>query len=255
MDWNTKRKLVYAFAISALLITFFLYIFRDTLFPSPTCFDGKQNGYESGSDCGGTCSLRCSEEVIPFSVEWTRAIPTSSSTYDLVAMVSNKNIDNSSRALGYYFLVHNDSGDIVAEIIGTTTSPIDGEFPIIKQNIHLSEMPKEIVVKLTDGPHFTVAEKPTSPTLRVLNTRYEEGGIPRVYSTILNTKRLTLSNLPVNVVLYDGDNNAFAVGETVIPFLDKEESKDISFVWNRPFAQAPASIRIYPIFNPFSATQ
>ncbi len=255
MNWNTRRQIIYAVAVSVLAIASFLYIFRDTFFPTPTCFDKKQNGYESGIDCGGTCSLRCNDQVTPLSVKWSKSILSAPSTYDLVALVSNKNIDNASRALGYSFLIYNEKGSIIANVTGTTTAPVDGDFPIIKQSVRLPEAPKEVVLQLNDTSHFIVSEKPTSPTLITANTYFENGSIPRVYSTIINTKRVTISNLPVRAVLYDTNNNVFAVGETIIPFLDKEESKNISFTWDFPLTQAPVVINIYPIFDPFSAVQ
>lgn len=255
MDWSTQRKTLYAVILASVIIFSLIYLFRGILFPTPTCFDKKQNGYESGVDCGGTCSLRCSNEISPISVEWARAVIVSPSKYDLVAMLSNKNIDNSPRALEYSFVVYNSNGNIIKEIKGQTVAPVDGEFPIIKQSVVLSQEPKEVVVNLNSNPHYTVAEKSTSPTIRASVARYEAGSIPRVYSVISNTKRITISNLSVRAVLYDEDNNVFAVGETLIPFLDKEGSENITFTWDHPLAKAPTNIRIYPIFDPFSVTK
>lgn len=255
MNWYTRRKLFYLLGTTATIITLFLYFFRNILFPTPTCFDNKQNGYESGIDCGGTCSLRCSDEIIPLSIIWSRALQTGTTTYDFVTMISNKNIDNTSRVLGYSFTAYDETGNQLIVVNGTTTTPVDTDFPIIKQNITLPQKPKEIVVKLFDTPHFTVAEKPTSPTIRSINTRYESGDIPRVYTTIINTKRITISNLPVRVVLYDINDNAIASGETIINFLDKEGSQDITFTWNNPLSQSPSKIRIYPIFDAFLSAQ
>ena len=96
MNWYTRRRLLYALATVILLTAFVLYSFHDTIFPSPNCFDKKQNGYETGVDCGGLCSLMCKEDVSELSVLWARAIKTLPNTYDLVAMISNKNIDNAS---------------------------------------------------------------------------------------------------------------------------------------------------------------
>ncbi|MFA6608881.1 MAG: hypothetical protein WCT07_03160 [Candidatus Paceibacterota bacterium] len=255
MNWSTRRKLLYTFGIIASVITLFLYFFRATIFPTPTCFDNNQNGYESGVDCGGTCSLRCSEEIIPLSVMWSRALQTGTSTYDFVTMVSNKNINNTSKALGYTFTAYDENGNQIKIVEGTTTAPVNSDFPIIKQNINLSQKPKEIVVKLFDTSHFTVDEKPTSPTVRTMNIKYEAGNIPRVYATVVNTKRITISNLPVRVVVYDGNNNAFAAGETIINFLDKEGLQNIAFTWSQSFTQTPSKIRIYPIFDAFLSAQ
>src|SRR5574343_1212258 len=120
MDWQTRRKIIYFTATLFTIAAISIYVFREKIFPSPTCFDTKQNGYEVGIDCGGVCSLRCSSEVAPLEVLWTRALQTSSTTYDLVAMISNKNIDNASQKFSYIFTVYDNQGQVMEEISGST---------------------------------------------------------------------------------------------------------------------------------------
>lgn len=250
--WSTKRKVIYASAAVFFTVAALLYVFRDTFFPKPSCFDGRQNGYEAGVDCGGTCSLRCVEQVVPLSVLWSRALQTSSSTYDLVAMVSNRNLDNAPRNIAYIFTAYDDAGIAFYTQRSQSIVPIDGDFPIVIQNVALTKRPAEVHVELGQGvPHYKVLEKPSMPTLRISDTYYEPGSIPRVYSSITNTKRLPLSDLQVRVVLYDAEGNAYGTGETVIPRLGKEETKNIVFTWNRAFSEAPTKIRVYPILDPF----
>lgn len=251
-NWSIKRKLVYASAILLLIVLSLLYTFREVIFAKPTCFDGRQNGYESDVDCGGACSLRCTEEVLPLSVAWSSALPTASSTYDFVALVSNKNLDNAPKELEYIFTAYNAEGLGYFTAKGTTVVPIDGDFPIIVQKVPLTQAPAQITVQLKDNlPHYKTLEKPTEPTIRITGTRYEAGSIPRVYSTLTNTKRLVFSNLPVRVILYNANGNAYGVGETVLPTLNKEETKEIVFTWNRAFVEEPTKIRIFPILDPF----
>ena len=250
--WASKRKFIYAAGVIVALTLAGIYVFRDTLFPTPTCFDGKQNGFESGADCGGECSLRCSQEVLPLSVSFSRAVRTSSTTYDLIALVSNKNIDNAPREVAYAFIAYDAQGTEMARISGSTVAPIDGDFPIVEQNIALPYPPSNVsAVIASNVPHYKVLEKPSVPTLRVIGARYEGGSVPRVYATVINQKRILLRNLPVRVLLYDTNGNAYAAGETLIPELDKEASRDIVFTWNSAFPFAPTKIRIFPILDPF----
>jgi hypothetical protein len=246
---------MYALAVFIFCTALGVYVLRDILFPTPTCFDAKQNGYESGIDCGGVCSLRCEQEIIPLTVLWSRHLRVATGTYDLVAMVHNKNINNASKALGYTFSLYNKEGGLLGEYSGTTTAPVDGDFPIIIQSATPTGTPETIAVHLNDTEHYSVEEKPTLPTVRVGNEEYEPGSIPRVYAMVMNTKRVVILDLPVRVVLYDADDNAYAVAQTVIPRLDKEEIKDITFTWNAPLPYAPTKIRVYPIFNPFVTVQ
>lgn len=250
--WSTKRKLIYTSAIVFTIAIIVVYAFRDILFATPTCFDNRQNGYESGVDCGGTCSLRCADQVLPLSILWSRALPTSSSSYDFVALVSNKNLDNAPKEIEYVFRAYNKEGVEFFTTKGSTKVPIDGDFPIIVQKVSLKEAPAQVSVQLkNDVPHYRVLEKPATPTIRTSGTRYEGGSIPRVYSTITNTKRISFTNLPVRVILYDANNNVYGAGETVIPRLEKEGREEVVFTWDRAFTEEPTKIRIFPILDPF----
>lgn len=256
MDWQTRRRLLYALATLISMSALTLFLFKDVLFPPPTCFDGQKNGYESGLDCGGTCFLVCKNDVEPLTVPWARAIKVGEGTYDLVALISNKNINNASYATGYTFFVYNQQGDIIGKLMGTTTAPVDGDFPIIKQAVQIPQVPAQVTMILDDTEHYMVQEKPTSPTIRVANERYENiDNVSRVYATIINTKRVSMLNLPVRVILFDEKGNAYAVGETVIPLLDKEAVKEVTFVWNWTLPFSPTRIKVYPIFDPFVAQE
>jgi hypothetical protein len=255
MDWQTRRKFLYLLSFIVVLIATAVYFSRDILFPEPTCVDKKQNGFEVGVDCGGVCAVRCTSEIIPLSVAWARVIRTSTTTYDIVGMVSNKNINHAAHIASYVFTAYDDSGNAIQEIKGVTLTPVNGDFPIVRQNVSFKVSPKTVSLTLADGPHYNVNEKPTSPTVSVGNERYEYTLVPRVYATVQNRKRMTIRNLPIKVILFDQDNNAYAVGETVIPELGKEELKEVSFTWNYPLPFPPTRIRAYPIFDPFLTIQ
>jgi hypothetical protein len=255
MNWSLKRKLLYGTTVCIIILSFALFVLRDTLFPSPTCFDTKKNGYETGIDCGGTCSLRCTNQVTPLSVVWTKAVQDTSTTYDVVGMVSNRNIDNASHFISYTFTAYDKLGTVLATLTGKTIAPIDGDFPIIVQGVKMASKPDAVSLDLVDGPHYSVLEKPTSPTLKVLNRRFEDGTVPRVYATIQNTKQKTLSDVPIRVLLFDVDDNLYASGETVVPFFEREGSHDIVITWNNPLPHPPTRIGVYPIFDPFLGGQ
>lgn len=252
IDWAQKRKIIYGILTSIIIILAGIYVFRDIIFPTPTCFDKKQNGYESGVDCGGTCSLQCRQNIVPLSVTWARAIKTGTSTYDFAALISNKNIDNAPRQVVYTFTAYDASGKEIMKVNGLSIAPIDGDFPIVEQNIFLAQEPYEISATInSDAPHYKVLEKPASPTLRVIDPHYEAGSISRVYATILNTKRILFRSLAVRVLLYDANGNVYAVGQTVVPTLEKEGNREVVFTWDKAFPVAPTKIRIFPILDPF----
>lgn len=253
MDWSTKRKIIYALITIMSISTVTVFILRDTLFPEPTCSDLKHNGYELAVDCGGLCEKKCTQEVVPLTVLWAKAVQVGTSTYDIAGLVSNSNIDNASKELGYLFTVFDGQGNVIKTLSGSTTAPLDGKFPLILQGVSLSEEPDKVSLTLFDTDHYKVRESPTSPTVTITDRRYEEGENSRLYATITNTKRIEIRDLEVRVVLFDSFDNAYAVGKTVVPFLDKEGKSQLSFVWTLPLKEAPTRIGIYPIFDPFDA--
>lgn len=252
MKWAQRRKFIYALGTGIFVVAAVVYFTRDILFPNPTCSDGKQNGFEIGIDCGGACALKCASEIQPEKVLWSRALEIAPLTYDLVAFVANRNINSATHNLSYMFTVYDNEGQVLVVATGTTPSQLDGEFPIIIQGVRLAKEPKNVVTTLTAGNYYAVTNTTQSPPTRTTSIRYEEDSISRVYAVITNATRFPISQLPVRVLLYDIDGNAYASGETVIPYLDKEASQTVSFTWRTPFGKQPTKIRIYPIVDPFS---
>jgi hypothetical protein len=253
--WEFKRKIIYALAAIIIIVAISVLTFRERFFPDPTCFDGKKNGFEVNIDCGGTCALVCKEDVNELSVVWAKAIRASRNSYDLVSLVANTNIDNASRNIGYTFSLYDEEGGLMQTLTGSTTAPLDGKFPLIIQYVPLSKPPTNVTVTLQDGPHYKVLESPTSPTVKILDRRYEAGSIPRVYATVANTKRIDIFKLPVRVLLFDGNDNVYAVGQTIIESLPKEGVQEIIITWDAPLPYPPTRIGVYPIFNPFEVKQ
>lgn len=252
MDWATKRKIIYGVAAILIVISFALYQTRTILFPIPNCFDKTQNGYESGVDCGGICSLRCTSDISLVQVDWTRAIRVSGNTYDFVGMLSNKNINSAPVSLTYTFIAFNKNGEIIKSVTGDTIVLVASSFPVIKQSVALSEAPAKLLLKLKQEPYYATSENPKIQSIRATNFSYQNGDITRIYVDIENTTRNIYLKLPIRMVAYDERNNAIAVGENILPSLDKEEQKQVVFVWHSPLSATPTKVRAYPVISPFS---
>lgn len=251
MDWSTRRKVLYLGSVLVFLCTFSVYFLKDLVLKEPTCFDGKKNGFELGADCGGTCALKCVQEVSPLTVMWTSLVPVSSIRYDLVGMVANRNIDNASHALAYTFSAYDGQGTLLGTYSGTTTPPIDGDFPIIYRNASLPDFVKTLTLELRDSPHFGVASNPVVPRLRIVGSRFEPGAVPRVYTTVANTRQQAMENIPVTVLLFNEDDTVYATNQTVVPRIEKEEVKELVFTWPGAQLARPSKIRVFPLFDPF----
>jgi hypothetical protein len=251
MTWASSRKVIYAILFIVMLVAFGVYGFRGILFPTPTCVDDKQNGYEEGVDCGGMCARKCIDQISPLRVVWTRVIPVDKEVYDLAALISNRNLDSAPFTLSAVFTVYDKKAKVIFTRRVSITPPTTGDIPIILQNISFKEEPHNLVVTLEEGTSYKTPLAFQSVQISATNYRFENGDIPRLYVTIKNLTRERFINLPVRLVLYDSDQNAIGVGQTIIESLDKDSSDEVVFTWNTKFKVAPTVIKAYPILSPF----
>src|ERR1035437_2857393 len=106
MNWATKRKLQYLGGLFGLfLIALFIFLYP-IIFQKPTCGDLKQNGDETGVDCGGSCPLMCKDKTSDPVVLWSRAFPVLGNTYNLVAFVENQNKNSGVVNMPYEFRIY-----------------------------------------------------------------------------------------------------------------------------------------------------
>lgn len=92
MTWSGKRKLYYG-GIACIAIALFLFInIYPKLTKDPTCSDGKRNGAEVGTDCGGGCARICAAEAVPLVVKWSRSFKVSEGFYNAFAYIENQNL-------------------------------------------------------------------------------------------------------------------------------------------------------------------
>ena len=251
MNWASSRKVIYAFIFVLALIVLGIYGFRNTLFPTPTCADGQKNGYEEGVDCGGLCSRKCIDQITPIQVVWARVLPVEPTVYDLVGLLSNRNIDSVPITFSAIFTVYNANAQVIYSQKINAVPPTTGDIPVVIQNVKLNEEPKKVIITLEEGTYYKISPDFQSVQISVTNTSFENGDIPRAYVRIHNVTRKRFINFPVRIVLYDGDQNAIATGQTFVESLDKEADKTLTFTWKNKFTVKPVLIKAYPILSPF----
>ena len=251
MNWASSRNIMYGFIFLVILIALGVFGFRTILFPTPSCTDSKQNGYEEGVDCGGLCARKCIDQILPVSVLWSRVLPVSDGVYDLVGLISNRNVDASPFTMNATFTVFNKKADVIFSKKVNITPPTAGEAPILIQNVFLKEEPKNVVITLEEGTSYKTPKAFQSVQISVVSTSFENGEIPRAYAMIRNLTRERFTNFPVKILLYDGDQNVIGTGETFVESLDKEADKKVVFTWKDTFTKIPIVIKAYPILSPF----
>jgi hypothetical protein len=255
MDWSTKRKLLYAFSVIFFVIAVIVFSLREVIFPSPTCFDNKKNNFEINVDCGGGCDKKCTEEVTPLTPLFSQAISLSNGQYDIVALISNANIDNAAKSFSYTFYFYNKEGGLISTLTDTSIQPLDGKFPLYIPNVTLSEVPFKTLITLATSTHFKVKESPLTPTLRVRDIRFERDNNARVTASVFNTKRFELRDIEFIAFLYDEKENVYGVSKTLIPFIGKEDTKNATFVFDASVKKEPTRVVVYPLLDPFKVQE
>ncbi len=94
-----------------------------------------QNGLELGIDCGGACSLICTDQAKAPTVLWARSFEIASSTYTAAAYIQNPNSGAGARAARYSFQLFDDQNILVVEKDGVVDLPPVRTIPVIEAGI------------------------------------------------------------------------------------------------------------------------
>ncbi len=252
--WGKRRQAIYLLAILgavAVIGVAGFFAFK----PSPSCFDGKQNGGETGVDCGGACLRVCLVGVQPLQVSWTRVFPISSGSYYVIAVVENPNAGIGIEHLPYTLRLTDDSGLLVTTREGETFVNPREKLVIFEGGITTgARVPTR--ASITFGSNFDWRRLSLDkPALSVEKRSFSNEGKPQLVVAVTNNSIYDLAQVKLPVIMSDRSGNAFAGSSTVIDHLAKSETKTVVFTWPSPFAALPASIDVYPRVNLFSLPQ
>lgn len=250
MSWGTSRRNIVLFTLFLFIgapvaaITFFL------LYDPPNCFDGKQNGTESGVDCGGACELLCTNEVTTPVVLWERQFRVNDGLYNLFAYIENPNPTAYVRDAQYVFKMYNEENIFIGEKKGTVSIPPKSVYPVIENNIPTYE---QVPIRTTFEFVGELVYEQTSPkdALIVIKDEYveNESTSPRVKAKVQNISLKTLKQIDVIVLIYDTFDNVLGTSSTFVDTIGPEETRDIVFTWPQPFTDDVARIELIPIYD------
>jgi hypothetical protein len=128
MEWSFVRKIKIIALVSVVIIGIFFTLFWSVLFPTPTCFDGRENGGEQGRDCGGSCALYCPAQMRPVKVISARSFPIATGIIHSVAFLEQTNREASARNVPYEFVYFDAEGKELARRAGNTLINSFGTF-------------------------------------------------------------------------------------------------------------------------------
>ncbi len=257
MSWASRRQAQYVFGLLVFLGLILLAIAWPTITKKPTCIDGKQNGSETGVDCGGTCQRICSAEVSEPIIIWKRAFPVTGNVYNLVALIENRNKGAAVPEISYEFRIYDTNNLLIGRKIGKTFIPPNQQFAVFESRFDAGESQIRSV-DFSFIPPFVWFKK--APTLETLPIRVdniimgEDKNSPTLTARINNDSIYDLPAFDVITILYDIDHNAINASKTRKDGLPSNSNSLLLFTWPQAFTDNPVTKDILVEINPFTVS-
>src|SRR3989344_2412620 len=257
ITWSLKRQIIYIL-ILVLIFSFFGFLIIYPLFSKePTCADNKQNGNETGADCGGSRAKACSAQVSDLSVLWARAFRVVPGHYNAVAYLTNHNQSVAIKKINYRFRFADARNIYIGKREGSTFIPPGGNFAVFEPGIGIgNSIPVYVTFEFTEAPEWLQVPQAKLDQLQVLISNIQlsdEATLPRLSAAIRNTSLFTIPNVNVIVILYDASGNAISTSRTFLTKLAPLQNTDINFTWQEPFPGPVVAREIIPMYDVFSA--
>ncbi len=247
-SWSQRRKLTYGgivalviCAVIALPAFFFFY-------KAPTCFDGVQNGNETGVDCGGSCQRLCPSAFFAPQPVWTRIEYVAPQLYNIATYIVNPNTSAVALNTPYHVIVYDNQGIEITEYTGTVTIPPHRNTLAFNGAVAMSKrVPAKALFEFTSAPQWQSAGDPLA-NIVIGDKQYSEDSYGASLSvTLKNTGVDPINTTDVYVVLKDKDNNAIGFSKTVIDSIPGYGSVIAPFTWPSSFNGAVISIEVLPV--------
>ena len=257
MNWAAKRRLQYLGGLLLFCLIILFIIFYPIIFKKPTCTDGKQNGSESGVDCGGTCSLMCKKDVAYLFFLWSRAFNVAGSNYNLVAYVENQNKNSAVEQASYEFRVYDKNNHLLGIRKGVTYIPPSKRFPIFEPRFDSATSKVKSVVFEFTGSLVWVKKENTIDKLPVYIDNMKLGDDKENPILEARMRNESVNNLPAFdaiAILYNKDGNVINASKTYKNGLQSGGSLPLYFTWPEPLSENPVTEDIIFLINPFTVS-
>jgi len=196
--WASRRRAIYLGALVLVFSAVSFGVFWKYWYSTPTCFDKTKNGDETGVDCGGSCTLICSGDVIKPIVRWDpRLFEVWPGLWSVLVYVENPNTDADAVYVPYSFIIYDEKNEILEKREGATILPKNKTVGIFEGSIKIEgktkprrtifEFGNNIIWKKnkTPTPNITIT---SSPILRL-------DSAPRVEANVKNNGTEEVKNI------------------------------------------------------------
>lgn len=255
MSWATKRQFKYFLGLVLFIALIIFALIYPLIFKKATCSDNKQNGTETGVDCGGSCSLMCKADISDPSVIWSRAFPVTGSNYNLVAFVENRNKNAGVINASYEFRIYDTNNKLLGRREGKTFIPPNQQFAVFESRFDSGQSQIKTVTFEFLSPIIWVKKSPTLQTLPIFvnNVIFNDNkDTPNLSAVVNNDSIYDLGEFDVIAILYDTERNAINASKTHKDKLLSGGNLPVIFTWPEAFPTTPVTKDIMVLINPFS---
>lgn len=243
LSWARKRQLTYGGIVALFFVLVFVAPILSRTIRGPSCTDSRQNGSETGTDCGGACAFLCPNTAAEPRTIWQRVFNEGGGIASAVLYAENPNKSAGAFDAPYQVKVYDSFGLLVAEKRVTAMIPTNSTFAVFAPNLFVGErIPVRASFERT-APIVWRSDVLPPNAVRVERLQFSLTPQPRV-----NAELATALKNPVGAtaiaILYDADGNAVGASQTVAEQVGVGTSVSISFVWRAPFANPPVRAEI-----------
>ena len=169
LTWALRRQIFFLLVLIGLLLIFGFIIIYPSLNKPPSCVDNKQNGTETGIDCGGSCPNACADQVDAVTVLWTRSFRVVPGRYNAVAYLVNHNKNAAVEKISYRFRFADANNVYIGKREGTTFIPPGGNFAIFEPAIGVgNSIPVYTTFEFTSSPQWLQVPQTKIDQLKIL---------------------------------------------------------------------------------------
>lgn len=252
--WAGRRKLLYAFILLILLVIIIGIPAWKIFYKAPSCFDRKQNGDETGVDCGGFCARLCQNTFISPRIEWggAKLEKLSKGLYNASAYIVNLNIDGAAIDVPYKISLYDDKGILIVERIGKMDIYPRRNSLAFQTAIKTDErIPTKATFEFISAPEW-FRSNDLLEGVSIVDKKYNEDENGSSLEVYLENRNLTpYKDLQVSVVLYDIESNVIGFSQTRIDELLPKNQREVApFTWSINRNGQVATIEVIPSIRP-----
>ncbi|MDO8569451.1 MAG: VWA domain-containing protein [bacterium] len=238
-QWAIQRKRTILFIVILTLIIligvpgFFIF------YRAPTCNDLKQNGDETGVDCGGSCQLLCTAQSLPLIQKGDpRVLDLGQGIYEIAAIVENPNVAAEILHARYTIKLFEESSPVPIRIIESEAFvPNNGIFVVLEGPIDMGE--RRPIRATLEWHRDTFVWQKNAQMIKDVTTRdvllTREDSKPRISARLINDSLNQVSNIELTALISGEDGNLIAASKTFVEKLAGGGSSPITFNWSEPF--------------------